>query len=308
MRFRVATPAVLLAFLLCLAAAVQPATAGEPRLFWKAESPAGTVWLLGSLHFGDPSMYPLPSAITAALADAEVLVVEADITAHAPAAVAEAISRRGLYHDSRRLGDAVDAEIWQSLTAVADNLGLPVQLLERQKPWFAAMTLTTLALAREGFLSDLGIDMHMMALATEQGLPIVELESVAFQLELLDGLSADAQTLMLAQTLEQLADTDRHFRKLLDAWLNGDADTLSGILVEELHGPDGDDELYRALLQQRNAAMTRDIIALLDRHDAIFVVVGAGHMVGEDGIVAEMADRGFRIDQPGLRAGFRARP
>ncbi len=308
MRARVTAPVLLRGFLLCVLLAVLPATAAEPRLFWQAESPAGTVWLLGSLHFGDPSMYPLPSTITAALADAEVLVVEVDITAHAPEAVAEAISRRGLYHDGRRLGDVVDAGTWQSLATIAGDLGVPLPLLERQKPWFATMTLTTLALSRAGFPGDLGIDMHMMALAAEQGIPIVELESIAFQLELLDGLSADAQALMLEQTLEQLTDTEHHFRRLLEAWQGGDADALAGILVEELRGPGADDELYRALLIERNATMTRDIVALLERHDAVFVVVGAGHMVGEDGIVAGLAERGFRIDQPGLRSDPPPRP
>lgn len=275
------------------------AAAGEQRLFWQAESDKGTVYLFGSLHFGDPSMYPLPPAIGAALASADALVVEIDITAHAPAAIAEAISRRGLYHDHRRLAQLVDEATWNSLVEAANAVGLPVLLLERQKPWFASMTLTTLALAQRGFRSDLGIDLHVMALAADSGVPIVELESLEGQLDLLEGLSERGQILLLEQALEQLTDTDRYFRMLLDAWLAGDADALAAILVDEMHGPDGDDEIYQTLLVERNRSMQRDIVRLLDQHDVIFVVVGAGHMVGEDGIVEGMKADGFRINQPG---------
>jgi uncharacterized protein len=273
-------------------------TAGEQRLFWKAESSAGVVWLLGSLHFGDPSMYPLPAAISRALASSDLVAVEVDVSAHTPESIAGMFSRRGLYHDGRRLEDVVDEAVWDSLAEAAADLGLPPLLFERQKPWYASMTLTMLALAREGFRSDLGIDMHVIALAAEHGLPVVELESIELQLDLLDGLSEAGQALMLAQSLEQLADTGRHFRRMLDAWVAGDAEALAEILVEGLHGPDGADEIYRALISERNDVMRRDIVRLLDDHDAVFVVVGAGHMVGEDGIVAGLAKEGFLISRP----------
>lgn len=224
------------------------AAAGEQRLFWKAESPDGVIWLLGSLHFGDPSMYPLPPAITSALAASDVLVVEADISSYETASIAGAISQRGIYQDERRLSQLVDDDTWLTLTDAANELGLPVLLLERQKPWFASMTLSALALSRQGFRSDLGIDIHIMGLAADHGIPVVELESIEYQLELLDGLSERSQVLLLEQTLEQLTDTDRYFRAMLEAWLGGDADKLDAILVEDLHGSDGDDELYRRLI------------------------------------------------------------
>ncbi len=275
------------------------AAAGDQRLFWQAESGNGTVYLLGSLHFGDPSMYPLPEAIGDALASADVLVVEVNITAHAPEAIAETIGRRGLYHDNRRLDHLVNRDTWRALTDAAAEIGLPTALLERQKPWFASMTLTTLALAQRGFRSDLGVDLHVLRLAADAGLPVIELESVERQLELLDGLSERGQVQLLEQTIGQLADTDRYFRVLLDAWLAGDADGLAAILVEDLHAPHGDDEIYQVLLAERNRSMQRDIVALLDEHDVVFVVVGAGHMVGDDGIVAGLRAEGYQIYQPG---------
>jgi uncharacterized protein YbaP (TraB family) len=64
----------------------------EQRLFWKAESEDGVAWLLGSLHFGEDAMYPLPAHIIDALAGSEVLVVEVDLAARPVETVARAVS------------------------------------------------------------------------------------------------------------------------------------------------------------------------------------------------------------------------
>lgn len=291
-------PALLL-LLLCLPA---PVVAGEQRLFWQAESAAGTLWLLGSLHFGTDTMYPLPEPIMAALSTADVLAVEVDISAVAPEAVATAISLRGLYHDDRRLSQLVDRPTWQALTASAQRLGLPSPLLERQKPWFAAMTLTTLALTRQGFHSDLGLDAHLIELAAGRDLPIIELESVERQIDLLDNLTEAGQLLMLEQTLQQIDAVDSGFQAMLDAWQAGDGERLARIIREEFAVDAGGRELFDVLVVERNRAMLHDITRLLQTHDVVFVVVGAGHMVGDEGILAGLATRGFRIRQPLLSA------
>src|SRR5260221_3269554 len=68
---------VLLAFL--GAAQAQQAAPAQPKprrfLMWKATSPTATVYLVGSIHLGDSSMYPLPKGVESAFAAAKVLAV-----------------------------------------------------------------------------------------------------------------------------------------------------------------------------------------------------------------------------------------
>ena len=72
---------VLLAFL--GAAQAQQAAPAQPKprrfLMWKATSPTATVYLVGSIHLGDSSMYPLPKEVESAFAAAKVLAVEINI-------------------------------------------------------------------------------------------------------------------------------------------------------------------------------------------------------------------------------------
>lgn len=286
----------LLALVACLLFA--GVALADQRLFWKAQSDDGVVWLLGSLHFGEEAMYPLPAHITDALAGSGILVVEVDITAMPVESVAVAISQRGLYQDGSSLRRLVDDSTWDELAEAAGAFGLPLPLLERQKPWFAAMTLTALALEQKDFRSDLGLDAHVMGLAVSDGIPIVALESVEEQIDFLDNLSLDTQILMLEQTLAQIEDTERHFRAMLDTWQRGDADGMAEIILEEFQGEGGSNELYEVLIVERNDTMRRDIRRLLQDHDVIFVIVGAGHMVGEDGIIAGLEAEGFRVVQP----------
>src|SRR3569832_968705 len=79
------------------AAADAEAPAARRFLFWRVSSPGSTVYLLGSIHFGRPEMYPLSSAIDQAYARADALVVEADVTAIDPEQTAAWMAAKAMY-------------------------------------------------------------------------------------------------------------------------------------------------------------------------------------------------------------------
>ena len=84
---------LLLVFLAFLAAAeaqqTQQAAPAQPKprrfLMWKAASPTTTVYLVGAIHVGDSSMYPLPKEVESAFVAAKVLAVEINIKNADPA-------------------------------------------------------------------------------------------------------------------------------------------------------------------------------------------------------------------------------
>src|SRR3569833_3395984 len=81
-------------------------------LFWRGSSPGSTVYLLGSIHFGRPEMYPLSSAIDQAYARADALVVEADVTAIDPAQTAAWMAAKAMYRDGTTLAQHLPPAVW----------------------------------------------------------------------------------------------------------------------------------------------------------------------------------------------------
>src|SRR3569833_1906855 len=100
----------------CCCRPPRPAPAARRYLFRRVSSPGSTVYLLGSIHFGRPEMYPLSSAIDQAYARADALVVEADVTAIDPEQTAAWMAAKAMYRDGTTLAQHLPPAVWRRLS------------------------------------------------------------------------------------------------------------------------------------------------------------------------------------------------
>lgn len=276
--------------------------AGHPLTLWRAEGLTNTVYLLGSIHLLRESDHPLPTAIDAAYEEAEVLVMELDMDDLNPAAMQALFNENGVLQDGTTLKDLMGDKLYEEAVAAAEAIDIPIEMLAQSEPWLAAITVEMLALYRIGFNPMLGIEMHMTSKAVGDGKPIEGLEQAEQQLQFLDGLSLEAQRDMLLQTLEEGAKMGETVDELIRAWRYGDVDTLeNGLLDSFADHP----ELHDALVTKRNIRWVAQIGELLDDSDDYLVIVGAMHLVGDDGVPNLLTKRGVQIRQlsepPALR-------
>lgn len=290
---------VLLAWLLLLgqASAVPAALAQGRHLLWEVSSGSQRGWLLGSIHFGRPQMYPLPGIMREAFAGSDALVVEVNVLDLDPGEAREMVAAMGSYAEGETLQEHVSPQTWKAFTDFVGRYELPVPALSRLKPWLAAITLMQLELVRTGFDEALGVDRHFLKLARERDMPVVELESFEGQMKIFQRLSAAEQDGFLRSTLEDLRQGRSLFESALDAWKGGDAAGVDTLLNESLRDLPGMENLYRLVLTDRNRAMAERIAGLLAGGRECFVVVGAAHMVGEQGIVSLLRERGYTVTQ-----------
>ena len=82
---------------------------------------------------------------------------------------------------------------------------------------------------------------------------------------------------------------------LYRAWLAGDLDELDRLLLREERAANPEFEpVYEKLYDRRNIAMAERLQALLRGEGSYFVIVGAGHLVGDKGIIRLLTDAGYR--------------
>lgn len=274
----------------------QPQADSGNHFFWRAESDQGTLYLLGSIHFGIPQMYPLPRVMTSAFKQSDALVVEADVFNADPQQTAELVASKAFYQDGSRLHDHLSAQTWQHLEQVAGALGMPVAILDMQKPWFVSMTLTAVALKQLGFSEDKGIDAHFLNLARGKK-KVVELESMAMQLSLFERMSMAEQVAMLEETLREVEHGKAFFDKMLGYWQRGDVDGVQSLFDEGMMNSPAGERLNQIIIIDRNRQMSEKLHALAQQGGRYFVVVGAGHLTGPEGIVALLRQRGYRLSQ-----------
>ncbi len=267
------------------------------HLLWKVTGPRGTAYLVGSIHFGTPDMYPLPAEMTRAYEASQALVVEVNLMALDPTQMTQIVAAKALYRDGTTLSKVLTPQTWKELDKVLKKFGTSAQIVEHQKPWFVSMTLTSLALRRFGFNEDLGIDNHFMKLANNNK-PIIGLETFQQQLDFLDGFSITEQEQMLKETFEDIDKGTEFLADTLRAWRTGNAQQVDDLMNEELrNGGDADKHMYQVLVADRNVAMVDKLERLLKRGGSYFVVLGAAHFVGKDGIVELLKAKGYQVQQ-----------
>jgi len=267
---------------------------GHPVTLWMAEGASNTVYLLGSVHLLRKEDHPLPSVIDAAYDDAETLFMELDMDDLDPIATQATINRLGMLDEDQSLRDVMGEDLYDDALLAADALDIPLDMLAQTEPWFAAITVEQLALTRIGFNPMYGIEMHMMAKAIQDGKTIQGFESVEEQLEFLDGLSLEAQRDLLMQTLAEGANIRDIMDRLIAAWRIGDIAYMEENLLADIANYP---ELYESIVADRNRNWANTIDKLLGDDEDYLVIVGALHLIGEDGVPQLLESRGYTVNQ-----------
>jgi uncharacterized protein YbaP (TraB family) len=283
------------AALLATLCQVDAAAAQAPRNFiWKVSGPTGAIYLVGSVHLLTKDYYPLNPSLETAFKDSDLLVEEADLgELEAPASQFKLLTR-GLLPGNQSLDTVLSASTYELVTKRVEALGVPLEPLKRFKPWMLALTLVQLEWQKAGFDGSLGLDRHFYDRARVDGKAVQGLETVDFQLSLFDGMSAEEQDRMLAGSLEDLDDERANVVRLIDAWKAGDAATVERLMLSDM---ENDPIMYKRLLVDRNRAWLPRLDALLGRKGRAFVVVGAAHLVGPEGVLAMFRAKGYRVEQ-----------
>ncbi len=264
----------------------------DRAFFWEVRGTNATVYLLGSIHFANPDFYPLNSRIESAFAESDNLVVEVDITS-AGADAAGLIMAWGSYPPGQTLEDHLSPRTYRQLSEYLASQQLPIELLRQYKPGMLVITLTSMKLMQLGLSPDQGIDLHFLNRARGDK-KILELETLEEQLKLL--LDMDDGEAYLQQSLAAFEQYPHMVKVLMQAWQQGDSGQLQELLMDKpLRDFPAIRPLFERLFTQRNLRMTDKIKGFLARQETYFVVVGAGHLIGEQGIVALLEKAGYRV-------------
>jgi len=266
----------------------------EPAMIWIAEGDTNRVYLLGSIHLLRESDHPLPDVVELVYDDAEQLVMEIDMDDIDPLVALQFLMNHGVLKDDRTLQDIMGPVMYAQARASAAEIDIPIELLDKTKPWLAAITVQEMIMMRVGYKAEHGIEMYLTRKATADGKPITGLESVEQQLGFLDSLSTETQISWLLQSIVEAKNLEMLVDEMVVAWRNGDISFLEEELLYEM---DAYPELRDAILVDRNRSWVAPIMALLDDSDDYLIVVGAAHLVGEKGVPDLLSKQGVRIKQ-----------
>jgi len=266
-------------------------------MMWVAEGRQNTVYLLGSIHLLRQHDYPLPAAIDLVYDAVDALVMELDMDDLDYIEVIATMRELGVMDEAERLQELLGEELHAQAEAAAEATDIPLELLQDSEPWLAAITVQELLAMRVGFVGELGIENYLGDKARADGKPILGLETITEQLGFLDGLPMRAQSEWLVHSLVDGLRIEMLVDQLVVAWRSGDVGYLERELIHEARMSP---EVHDAVLLQRNRSWIDKIVDLMDDDRDYLVVVGAAHLVGDDGLVELLAERDIPVSRLGI--------
>jgi uncharacterized protein len=266
-----------------------------PRNFiWKATGKQGVVYLVGSVHLLTKDFYPLSPALEAAYKSSDLLVEEVDMGAMLEPGAQMQMLSRGLLSGDQSLEKVLSPATYALVSKKLAEVGAPVEALKRMKPWMIALTLEAMQWQKAGFDADLGLDKHFYDLAKQEGKEVQGLETVDYQISRFDEMPMDLQDHLLAETIKGIDTEQSNLTKLIESWRAGDAAAVERIVLKDLQQ---EPQLYQRLLVERNKNWLPKLEALFSRKRPAFVVVGAAHLIGPDGLIPMLKAKGYTVEQ-----------
>lgn len=281
------------AALLLLCACAEPART-EPAV-WKIEDADSSILMFGSFHLLPEGVDWRPEALDIALVQADDLWFEIPVDNAVNGSVQARLLARASLPPGQSLSALLSDRGRADLVAVARQVNLPLEALDRLRPWYAETILGTAVYRQQGAAPEHGVE-RQIADTAPTGVERRALESGEQQIELLAQGDIKAQVASLEYSLRQFQSDPAYFHRLMGYWLKGDAAALDREVLGELRRTDP--AQYRALIVERNHAWAPLIEARLKGSGHTVIVVGVGHLVGRDGVPALLRAQGIKVEGP----------
>jgi uncharacterized protein len=282
------------------AGAAPPAAGdGAPKHFlWRVTGPKGVVYLLGTIHVGTADFYPLPSIIEDSFKKADTLIEEIDISEPGESArLQQRVIESGSYPNGDAISNHLSEATRSHLAAYVKKGGLSQPAIAHMRPWLVSMLVVQLEMKQMGFDPSYGLDRHFLEEARQSHKPIGALEDAGSQLELFSSLSEELQDRLLLSSLVDMEKWADCFNQLTRAWQSGDAAAMQEVITSGVREYPQLKPLITKLFDDRNTAMATKIERFLQTPKRYFVAVGAGHLVGDQGIPSQLRRKNFRVEQ-----------
>jgi uncharacterized protein YbaP (TraB family) len=196
--------------------------------------------------------------------------------------------------DYKSLEAILSEETYGSFASLCAAYDYPVADLKYVRPYIAYSSLLAHILNRFAWAD--GVDVFFQKKARERGKKIEYFETNEFQYNLLANLGSEYGESYYAYLFDELEASDgteleREFDQMAGTWRRGEA--IEESLYEKEHFP----AVYKAIITDRNSAWIPIIEDYLQTAPVEFVLVGAGHLFGTDGLLTQLEKRGWLINQ-----------
>lgn len=284
---------LLFAFVLVMAS-IPYAPVGAVPAMWRVQSDVSTIYLFGTFHLLGAGVKWRSDTFQDTVEGADTITLEVTMEQSSPALVAWIVQQKGLYPPRDSLQRRLEPALWQDVQRVGTSLGVPVEDLDRMRPWYVATLLATQSAAANGFLPEHGVESWLEEHAQSRGILPRGLEMAHEQISSLADQPDEVQIELLQQTVADIHNLSALYEHMITAWMAGDEAEMTSVFLDDLKTFPS---VYERLFIRRNQNWIPKLITKLSEPGVHFVAVGAAHLVGEDSVIAMLRARGHTVER-----------
>ena len=263
---------------------------------WKISQNQDYFYLAGTIHVLNKDDYPLPSEFEQAYNDADTLVFETDLEAGNQTEHQAKFMAAMTYQDSRTLASELTPNTYKQLEAFLSSRNIPIAHFTKYQPWGVSLMLTIMEYRRLGMISEFGVDNYFSNKAKTDNKPIASLESLDEQLGFLQSLAAIDPNTNIQYTLQDIDNMPQWIIAMKQAWRSGNVEDFSDMKpVQDMK--EDFPQVYNTIIVNRNHNWMPELIGYTKNKDVELVLVGAMHLNGQDGLLSQLKDYGFKVEQ-----------
>ena len=285
---------VLFRFCIWLACCLISITSYAGSPVWKVSKGEQYLYVGGTIHMLASSDYPLPDAFERAYTASSKLVFETDISQLNSPELQRYIAGKVAFQDGRTLRQALKPETFKLLEQHLQAQGVPVESVLGLRPGMVSVTLTLMELQRLG-MAGTGVDEFFHQKAISDGKALGELETAMSQIDFLADLGKGYEDELILHTLEEVKMIPQLMADTKRAWRTGQLSQLEPLMIEPM--VENYPELYQTLLVNRNNLWMPQIYQMLEDDTVEFILVGALHLVGKDGLLDQLEANGYSVER-----------
>ncbi len=261
---------------------------------WKISDADSTVYLAGSVHLLREKDMPVPPAFDRVYESADELVFEIDMADMINPATGAQIRRLGLLPEGESLAHKLSPATMERLRNHLTLLKMGRSDFDRFKPGMVYMMLGSLEATRHGAKPELGLETLYYLKCMEDGKPSRGLESIEYQMSRFGSFDDELIEKLINEALDEVEHGAEALDSLIAAWRSGDAEDLGELINEQT---DLDPRIREVILIERNRNWIPEIEKHLASDSDVMFLVGAAHLVGEDGVVDLLEEKGYTVLQ-----------
>jgi len=261
---------------------------------WKVTFEDKITYIGGTVHLLAAEDHPLPDAFETAYKQSASLIFETDIDAASTPEFQAKMMQAMMSKDGRALKQTLKEGTYNKLSDYMSARGSSIAQFAQFSPSGVCLMVAMMELQFMGQSPEWGVDVVYSRKAKLDGKKLAGLETVDEQLSFFTDMGQGDDDELVLYTLNDIDKMKSYIQELKRVWRAGD---LAGIDTAVSQDKDKFPQMHKALIADRNNNWVPKIEKMIKAEGTEFILFGAAHLSGKQGVIAQLKERGYKLEQ-----------